>query len=222
MKVVQIVNNTVTWVTEHSTVAETVERYPKSCLFVAAPDYVFENWGYRVEDDDGNPIDGDDRFVKPTPPEGYIYNDYTGEFIPEDQAHVVLARAQSEKQEANKIAFAEFLASHPITWVDGKVYGVTIEDQSEISLNLNQYQMQIAAGVSNPTLEWHASKEACTPWTVESLTALALDISAFVYPWFQRMNAYKSAIYASTTKDEVDAIDLVYKTEEELSLETED
>lgn len=94
------------------------------------------------------------------------------------------------------------------------MYGVTIEDQSEISLNLNQYQMQIAAGVSNPTLEWHASKEACTPWTVENLTALALDISAFVYPWFQRMNAYKSAIYASITKDEVDAIDLVYKTED--------
>lgn len=219
MKVVQIVNGVVAWVTNFETVAETVDKYPRACLFVSAPDYVFEKWTYRTKDEEGNAVTGDDRFVKPIPPEGYIYDDYTGQFLKEEYLPVVLAKAYAEKQDENKAAFAKFLAEHPLTWTDGKVYGVTLEDQSEISLNLSQYQMQIAAGVESPILEWHASKEACAPWTYENLTALALAISAHVYPWFQKMNEYKGQIYACQSKEEVDAIEIVFKTEEELAAE---
>ena len=219
MKVVQIVNGVVAWVTNFKTVAETVGKYPRTCLFVSAPDHVFEKWTYRTKDEEGKPITGDDRFVKPVPPEGYIYDDYTGKFLKEEDLPVILAKACGEKQNENKAAFAKFLEDHPITWVDGKVYGVTLEDQSEISLNLSQYQMQVAAGVESPVLEWHASKEACTAWTVENLTALALAISAHVYPWFQKMNEYKGQIYACKSKAEVDAIQIVYKTEAEIAAE---
>jgi len=79
--------------------------------------------------------------------------------------------------------------------------------------------MQVSAGVENPVLEWHASKEACTPWSFENLTALALAISAYIYPWFQKMNEYKAQIYACQSKAEVDAIEIVYKTEEEIAAE---
>jgi hypothetical protein len=72
-----------------------------------------------------------------------------------------LDEAKELKQEKNKLLFAEYLASHPLTWTDGKEYGVTMEDQSEISLNLSQYQIAVQAGIESPTLEWHARHEEC-------------------------------------------------------------
>lgn len=48
-------------------------KFPPSVLFVEAPDEVFEGWGY---------LNGE--FIKPTPPEGWLYDDTTGTFYPED------------------------------------------------------------------------------------------------------------------------------------------
>lgn len=41
--------------------------------FVEAPDYVFPGWGYM-----------DGQFIKPEPPEGWLYDDETGTFYPEE------------------------------------------------------------------------------------------------------------------------------------------
>lgn len=213
MKVFQILNNICYWQTPYRTVAETIGKYPADVKFVEAPDYVHESWGYQEEDADGNPITGDDRFIKPTPPEGWEYDEESGTFYPVDQLPVMLAEAQEQKQNENKMRFAEYLKKHPLTWTDGKTYGVTLEDQQEIELNLSQYQLQVQAGIENPVLEWHAQHEACKPWTVENLTALAIAISQYVYPWFQKMNLYKEQIYSAETREEVYAIDLVYEEE---------
>lgn len=45
-------------------------------VFVDAPDYVFESWGFDETKE------GDARFIKPTPPEGWEYDDATGTFYP--------------------------------------------------------------------------------------------------------------------------------------------
>lgn len=128
-----------------------------------------------------------------------------------------LENAKLMKQEANKALFAEYLNAHPLTWVDGKEYGITLEDQSEISLNINQYQIAVEAGVEEPTLEWHARQEGCTPWSLNQLVALSMAISRAVYPLYHKMNQYKTAIFESTSIEELEAIDLAYeeKTEEE-------
>lgn len=60
------------------TAASTIGYFQPDWLFVDAPDYVFEGWGY-----DHDAV-GDDRFVKPVPPEGWLYDDLTGTFYPED------------------------------------------------------------------------------------------------------------------------------------------
>ena len=57
-----------------------------------------------------------------------------------------LPAAQTARQEENKIALADWLKNHPLSWVDGNVYGVTEEDQTEMALNLQQYQIQATAG----------------------------------------------------------------------------
>lgn len=135
----------------------------------------------------------------------YYYDPSTGEFS------CNLEEAQYAKQEENKVAFASYLASHPLTWVDGKQYGITQEDQSEIALNINQYQVAVAAGIENPTLEWHAKQEECYPWSLEQLSALSLAISDVVYPKYHQMQEYKTTIFAATSIAELNAIELIYE-----------
>lgn len=135
----------------------------------------------------------------------YYYDPSTGEFS------CNLEEAQYAKQEENKVAFASYLNSHPLTWVDGKQYGITQEDQSEIALNINQYQVAVAAGVDNPTLEWHAKQEECSPWSLEQLSALSLAIAQVVYPKYHQMQEYKTAIFATTSIAELNAIELIYE-----------
>ena len=60
----------------HPTLADTIGKYPPDVLFVEAPDYVFEGWGFDETKT------GDERFIKPTPPEGWYYDDETGSFQP--------------------------------------------------------------------------------------------------------------------------------------------
>lgn len=80
MKIFQIVENLCHYdaTSVHPTLADTEGRYPPDVLFVEAPDYVFEGWGY----DDTQ--EGDERFIKPTPPDGWLYDDATGTFYPAD------------------------------------------------------------------------------------------------------------------------------------------
>lgn len=222
MKVFQIVNGKCAWHTHHKSLADTIGVYPKDCLFVEAPDIVNDGngnpdhaWGYREVDDKGNPVWGDDRFVPPTPGEGEVYVPRFGIIIPEEDYHIYLEQVQAEYQTINKKGLDDFLARHSITWTNGKKYGVSMEDQTEIGLNLSQYQIQASAGIENPVLEWHAIHEACEPWSFEELSALVLQISAYVYPWFQKMQQNKQAIYEATTIEEIEALDLTFMTEEE-------
>ncbi len=80
MKIMQIVNNIVHYdmTPIHHTLSDTVGRYPLDVLIVEAPNYVFEGWGY-----DPNAT-GDARFIKPTPPDGWEYDDKTGTFVTDD------------------------------------------------------------------------------------------------------------------------------------------
>lgn len=79
MKVFDVYNNIFRHhYTQYSTVEEARQYYAPSITFVEAPDYVFEGWGYDGE------ADGDARFIKPEPPEGWLYDDKTGTFYPED------------------------------------------------------------------------------------------------------------------------------------------
>jgi len=80
MKIFQILNGFCHWdATEVLPSAEEAEqRFAADMMFVEAPAYVFEGWGY----DDTQ--EGDARFVKPTPPEGWLYDDLTGTFYRED------------------------------------------------------------------------------------------------------------------------------------------
>lgn len=79
MKIFQILNGHCYWDASHvvGSLEEAAERFAPDIIFVEAPDYVHEGWGYDVL------ADGDARFVKPTPPEGWLYDDGSGTFYKE-------------------------------------------------------------------------------------------------------------------------------------------
>ncbi len=81
MKVFQIVDNIVynDASKQFPTVASTVGRFPPSDIFVEAPDNVFEGWGFDPTKE------GDERFIQPTPPDGWLYDEATGTFYPENE-----------------------------------------------------------------------------------------------------------------------------------------
>lgn len=76
MKVFQVENGICRWdaTRKFPNLKSLSGRFPNNLIFVEAPDYVFEGWGY---------IDG--KFIKPTPPAGWLYDDESGTFYPEDE-----------------------------------------------------------------------------------------------------------------------------------------
>ena len=81
MKIFQILGGFVHWDATNSvkTIDNAKKMFAADIVFVEAPDYVSEGWGYDPAQD------GDARFLKPVPPEGWLYDDATGTFCrPED------------------------------------------------------------------------------------------------------------------------------------------
>lgn len=112
-------------------------------------------------------------------------------------------------QEKNKAALAEFLADQSVEF-NGKPYGVSEEDQNEMALNLMQYQALTQAG-QEVVLEWHSKKSKCEAFTAEEFLTLTAMIKAFVYPYYQKMQVIKEAIFGSVTKEELDKIEIKYE-----------
>lgn len=124
---------------------------------------------------------------------------------------IILEEEKIKKQEENKKKLAEFLSNSYVEF-NGKQYGVSEEDQTEMALNYMQYQISTATSLP-ATLEWHAKKEACVTFAEEDFLSLTMLIKNFVYPYMNLMQQYKEEIYACTSIDELNAIDLVYKLE---------
>lgn len=72
-------------------------HYAPNIHFEIAPDYVFEGWGYDEF------AEGDARFIKPTPPEGWLYDDETGRFYEEGQDPPTPEPSIRELEHENKL-----------------------------------------------------------------------------------------------------------------------
>lgn len=131
---------------------------------------------------------------------------------------VILEEEKVKKQEKNKQKLADFLVNSYVEF-NGKQYGVSEEDQTEMALNYMQYQISVAASLP-ATLEWHAKKESCVEFTEENFLSLTMLIKNFVYPYMNLMQQYKEEIYACTSIDELNSIDLTYKLNTDSSEDT--
>lgn len=106
MKIFQIVDNIVHYDMTHlySSVAVARSKYPATVQIVEAPDYVFEGWGFNPNEN------GDNRFIKPTAPEGWEY-DATGTFYDpkfEDKQKLGLLRVELSESDYKIIKCYEY------------------------------------------------------------------------------------------------------------------
>lgn len=114
-------------------------------------------------------------------------------------------------QEINKQKFNEWLKENPLEWSDGKNYGITLEDQSELNLTLSKYKESSMLKIEPvPKLEWHAQKEENVEWAYEDLVNLSNAISEKVYDKYHLMQKYKTEIYNATTVKELKDMFFIY------------
>lgn len=117
----------------------------------------------------------------------------------------------AEKQEQNKKALADWLTTHPLTWTDGNIYGVTEQDQNEMAYNLTKFQFQ-SPNQEPPLLEWHAQKKERHTFTLEEFKALFFAIDSYAEPYRRYQESVKQAIYEANTVEEINAIQIDYYT----------
>lgn len=145
---------------------------------------------------------------------GMIYDPETGKFkdrdvspMPED-----IEGAKAYKIAESKKKLAEWLASHPMTYKDGKQYSVTAEKQSLLNGNLSSYERAQGASPSvKYPLRWNATGEECTEWEYEDLVSLSLAIAAYVAPKVAEQQAIEIAINACSTIDELNRVVIAYE-----------
>lgn len=120
MKILQIIGEFVHWdATPKANSLEMAKKlFAPDMVFVEAPDYVFEGWGY-------DPLaTGDARFIRPTPPEGWNYDEKTGTFYPEEGIAPSAVKTNEELM-AENAALQETVTELELALAE--VYEMTIE-----------------------------------------------------------------------------------------------
>ena len=150
MKIFQIVNNICYYdaTPVHPTLESTVDRYPPDVLFVEAPDIVREGWGYDPTET------GDARFIRPTPPEGWQYDDETGTFY---QGKLYDPYRERKIAECDDACSRAIVKGCDVTLEDGTVehFALTAEDQ----INIATAEKAVQAGAT--AFPYHADGKLC-------------------------------------------------------------
>lgn len=142
----------------------------------------------------------------------------------EEERKAQFNKAKEDKIELSKVMLADYLNTHPITWVDGNQYSVTQEKQAQLTSNIALYQIAVAAGQPYE-LKWNTTGDVCTVWTIENLSALALSIGAYVQPLVSYQQTTEVSIKECQSMTELEAIVIDYDsvfgiTEDETAEET--
>lgn len=145
---------------------------------------------------------------------GMVYDAQSGTFsVPDVKPAITnIDAAKAAKIVESKEKLAEWLASHPMTYKDGKQYSVTAEKQSLLNGNLSSYERAQGASPSvKYPLKWNATGEECTEWEYEDLVGLSLAIAAYVAPKVAEQQAIEIAINACSTIEELNGIVIAYE-----------
>lgn len=143
------------------TAEETKDKFAPDVLFVDAPDYVFEGWGYDYN------AEGNARFIKPTPPDGYAYDDETGTFYLEEE---YLQKALTDKLEEISIVCNRRIIEGFDINISGndEHFTLMLEDQANIN---NLFEL-----VKNGSTQiiYHSNNNPCQIYTPTQIVQLYL------------------------------------------------
>lgn len=116
---------------------------------------------------------------------------------------------KANKQKKNNKELAKFLSEQVITWSDGAEYGVTKEDQNEMSMIYTQYIMKKKIN-ENAELAWHAKHQINRVFSEDEFIGLMSAIDDFVKPYVTKCQQIKEQIYNATSITELRAIEINY------------
>lgn len=136
----------------------------------------------------------------------YLTTDEFIELAGEDNALTGIKSVQISK---TKNALSDYLAAHPYETSDSKKYSVTFEKQSLLANEIATYQLATAAG-QDYKLTWNTTGEECVEMTIEQITALALQIAAYVKPLVSMQQSKEIEIKNATTVEDVLNIEVDY------------
>lgn len=136
----------------------------------------------------------------------WITAEAAAEIVGEENALPVLKAA---KVAESKSGLAAYLASHPLTWIDGNKYTVTADKQSLLTSQLALYQTAMTAGQPYE-LKWNPTGGECSVWEYENLVALALAIGQYVQPLVSYQQAKEVEIMGAESVEVLEAIVVDY------------
>ena len=105
-------------------------------------------------------------------------------------------------KEENKKQLNDYLKNNPLISKDNKKYGVTEEDQRELSAEITKYYHAQSVN-KNYIPMWHSKGNVNTEWTIEDLTQLEIDITEYVKPLYLEMQKKKELINNCETEEEL-------------------
>lgn len=127
-----------------------------------------------------------------------------------EELEAKLNEIKNTKIAKSKTDLKEYLASHPLQWIDGEYYSVTEEKQALLTSNLAAYQISVA--MNDPVeLTWNTTGERCQKWTYENLAALSLAIVKYVKPIVSKQQDIEIQIKNCSSKEEVEAVEIKYE-----------
>ena len=195
MKIFQIVNNICYYdaTPVHPTLESTVDRYPPDVLFVEAPDIVREGWGYDPTET------GDARFIRPTPPEGWQYDDETGTFY---QGKLYDPYRERKIAECNDACARAIVKGCDVTLEDGTVehFALTAEDQ----INIATAEKAVRAGATQ--FPYHADGKLCRLYDAKDIMNIINTATAWKTYHTTYFNHLKQWINRTEEKADILAI----------------
>ena len=173
--------------------AGTIGKFPPDVLFVDAPDYVFEGWGYDAE------AEGDARFIQPTPPEGWVYDTETGTFYQEEK---MLSSAITKKLAEISNACNTAITSGIDVEIDGESvhFNLSLEDQANIS---NLFRVVELGGTSFP---YQADGGICSVYTAAQIATIYTTAQSHITYHLTYHNALKQYVQSLEDISTVQAI----------------
>ena len=195
MKIFQIVNNICYYdaTPVHPTLESTVDRYPPDVLFVEAPDIVREGWGYDPTKT------GDARFIRPTPPEGWQYDDETGTFY---QGKLYDPYRERKIAECDEACSRAIVKGCDVTLEDGTVehFALTAEDQ----INIATAEKAVRAGATQ--FPYHADGKLCRLYDAKDIMNIINTATAWKTYHTTYFNHLKQWINRTEEKADILAI----------------
>ena len=169
---------------------------------------------YILDDNDEKDAEIEEKIISMYPNFDFVLSDDETKIIDVVATEPIITEEQineckNKRVAESKVKLAEWLATHPILFTDGKYYSVTEEKQALLNGNLASYERATKAGVEYP-LKWNSTGEECTEWSYNDLLTLSLNIAAYVAPKVAIQQSIEIAIKECDTMDEIDAIVIDY------------